>query len=53
MKRIHRRWHRLIWALLLPGVALLLLSADRVRGDPVAGAVLPTALINAPVEGSR
>ena len=53
MKRIHRQWHRVIWALLLPGLVVFLLSTDRVLGDAASAAVLPPALANSPVEGSR
>ena len=53
MKRIHRRWHRLIWALLLPGMVVLLLLTEPVRSDPAADAVLPPALGVSSVESSR
>ena len=53
MKRIHRRWHRLIWALLLPGLVVLLVLTEPVRGDPTVDAVLPPELAGSPVEGSR
>jgi hypothetical protein len=53
MKRIHRRWHRLIWALLLPGLVVLLLLTEPVPGDPPADAVLPPALASSPLEGGH
>ncbi len=51
MKRSHRRWHRLIWALLLPGLIVLLVSASRDRPGPAVNAVLPPALANSAAEG--
>ena len=53
MTRTHRRWHRLIWALLLPGLVALLLSTLRVRNDPAVDAVLPPALAGSPLEGGQ
>ena len=53
MKRIHRRWHRLIWALLLPGLVVLLVLTEPVRGDSAVTTVLPPALASSLVEGSR
>ena len=52
MTRNHRRWHRLIWALLLPGLVALLLSTLRVRNDPAVDAVLPPALASSLLEGA-
>lgn len=53
MTRVHRRWHRLIWALLLPGLVVLLLLALWVRGDQATDGVLPPALAGSPPESSR
>lgn len=53
MKRSHRRWHHLIWALLLPALVVLLVSTSRVRRDPAVNAVLLPALANSPAEGGH
>jgi hypothetical protein len=50
MKRGHRRWHRLIGWVLLPTLALTLLSTWWARSPPLAPAELPPAWVNSPVE---
>jgi hypothetical protein len=47
MKRLHRRWHRLIWCLLSPTLAAALLLGLWLRPPAVVNPVLPPALQSA------
>ena len=47
MKRQHRRWHRLIWSLLVPLLAALMLLLAFAPGPPaLLNPALPSALEN-------
>lgn len=50
MKRLHRFWHRLIWSLLLPLLAVALLLGLWLRPQALSNPGLPPALENAVVE---
>lgn len=48
MKRSHRRWHRLAWAVLTPTVLLVLAAAWMLRAAEPVNTTLPAALVATP-----
>jgi hypothetical protein len=52
MKRQHRRWHRLIWCLMLPVLAAMLLLGIWLKPVPLVNTSLPAALQNAAVDNA-